>query len=101
MPEQRGTKAEILQCISLKTPDVLDKSTVAQIAQQLSKNFKTLPSKYSLLPQPPDNQKLNKSLQATRPTLKSMIVQTMTQMKSDHVTIDAIIDQLLSHYGKD
>ena len=30
-----------------------------------------------------------------------MIMQTMTKMNGVHVTIDAIIDELLSQYGKD
>ena len=60
LPDQRGTKAEILQCVSLKQPEVLDKSSVAQIAQQLSKNFRSVPCRYALLPQPPDNPTLAK-----------------------------------------
>lgn len=78
--------------MSLNKPDILDKSTVAQIAQQLSKNFRSVPCTYSLLPQMVMKESLASKC---KPTLKSLIVQTMSSMHNQKVTIDNIIDQLL------
>ena len=85
--------------MSLSKPDILDKSTMAQIAQHLSKHFRSVPCHYSLLPQMVTKESLASKCKPM--TLKNLILQTMSEIDSKQVSIDEIINQMLLQHGKD
>lgn len=95
LPENKGSKAEIINSIQDQYGITLEKQSkyYAQIGQTLSKSYTALENKIKLIAKKPDC-----SLHANA-SLKDMIVISLKQLGCDS-SIDEILEQMISTFGK-